>query len=91
MAQVAVHLHFSYMLFKNTGMFKVYFIQKNSKRFSLKIVERKTFLLQFLFLIIACELPHVIFYKKKLHALKSFFAAANFLIIQRKRLFFSSS
>ena len=72
-------------------MFQAYFIQTNNKKDFLKILECKNFLLQFLLLILVCELPHIIFFKKKLRVLKSFLAASNFLIIQRKRLFFSSS
>ena len=69
----------------------VYFIQKNIEKFSLKIVECKNFLLRFLFLIIVRELPQTILFNKKRYGKVSFLAASNFLIIQRKRLFFSSS
>jgi len=72
-------------------MFQVYFIQKNSEKCSLKILERKNFLLQFLLLIMVRELPQTIFFKKKMSFVKSLFAASNFQSIQRKRLFFSSS
>ena len=72
-------------------MFQVYCIQTNNSEYSQKILECKNFLLQFLLLILICELPHIIFFKKKLRVLKSFLAASNLLIIQRKRLFFSSS
>lgn len=89
--KVAMGLYFSLGSFKKLCMFQVYFIQKKSEKLSHKILECKNFLLNFLYLIIVRELPQTIVFKKKIHCIKSFIAASNFQIIQRKRLFFSSS